>query len=88
MQPDVAPGIRATADAFGVSTRTLYWWRQLLRTDGPQALIPNSKAPLVRRLRRWHPDVLKEIRRLRTELPNLGKEQIFVRLKAWCELRH
>ena len=30
------------------------------------------------------PDVLKEIRRLRTELPNLGKEQIFVRLKPWC----
>ncbi|HGV4386065.1 TPA: IS481 family transposase, partial [Klebsiella pneumoniae] len=24
-------GIRAAADAFGVSTRTLYWWRQLLR---------------------------------------------------------
>ncbi|EOG8333198.1 helix-turn-helix domain-containing protein, partial [Klebsiella quasipneumoniae] len=81
-------GIRAAADAFGVSTRTLYWWRQLLRTGGPQALIPRSKAPLVRRSRHWHPDVIKEIRRLRTELPNLGKEQIFVRLKAWCELRH
>ncbi|HBQ6381210.1 TPA: IS481 family transposase [Klebsiella pneumoniae] len=81
-------GIRAAADAFGVSTRTLYWWRQLLRTGGPQALIPRSKAPLIRRSRHWHPDVLKEIRRLRTELPNLGKEQIFVRLKAWCELRH
>jgi hypothetical protein len=38
-------GIRAAADAFGVSTRTLYWWRQLLRTGGPQALIPRSKAP-------------------------------------------
>jgi hypothetical protein len=41
--------------------------------------------PLVRRSRHWHPDVIKEIRRLRTELPNLGKEQIFVRLKPWCE---
>ncbi|HDT2425513.1 TPA: helix-turn-helix domain-containing protein, partial [Klebsiella variicola] len=66
----------------------LYWWRRLLRTGGPEALIPRSKAPLVRRSRHWHPDVLKEIRRLRTELPNLGKEQIFVRLKPWCEARH
>ncbi|HBU9566992.1 TPA: helix-turn-helix domain-containing protein, partial [Klebsiella pneumoniae] len=65
-----------------------YWWRRLLRTGGPEALIPRSKAPLVRRSRHWHPDVLKEIRRLRTELPNLGKEQIFVRLKPWCEARH
>ncbi len=81
-------GIRAATDAFDVSTRTLYWWRRLLRTGGPEALIPRSKAPLVRRSRHWHPDVLKEIRRLRTELPNLGKEQIFVRLKPWCEARH
>lgn len=81
-------GIRAAADALDVSTRTLYWWRRLLRTGGPEALIPRSKAPLVLRSRHWHPDVLKEIRRLRTELPNLGKEQIFVRLKPWCEARH
>ncbi|BES38886.1 hypothetical protein Ef22C037LT_45140 (plasmid) [Escherichia fergusonii] len=32
--------------------------------------------------------MLKEIRRLRAELPNLGKEQIFVRLKPWCEQRY
>ncbi len=38
-------GIRAAADAFDVSTRTLYWWRRLLRTGGPEALIPRSKAP-------------------------------------------
>ncbi|MET6781821.1 helix-turn-helix domain-containing protein [Klebsiella pneumoniae] len=76
-------GIRAAADAFDVSTRTLYWWRRLLRTGGPEALIPRSSS--VCRSRHWHPDVLKEIRRLRTELLNLGKEQIFVRLKPWCE---
>ena len=74
-------GISAASEAFGVSCRTLYWWRQLLNKEGPEGLIPHSKAPLVRRKKHWHPDVLKEIRRLRTELPNLGKEQIFVRLK-------
>ncbi len=50
-------GIRAAADAFGVSTRTLYWWRQLLRTGGPQALIPRSKAlrdPLIISPKRNH----------------------------------
>ena len=81
-------GINAAAEAFGVSTRTLYWWRRLLNTGGPEALIPRSKAPLVRRTKQWHPEILKEIRRLRTELPNLGKEQIFIRLKPWCEQRH
>lgn len=81
-------GISAAYEAFGVSCRTLYWWRQLLNKEGPEGLIPHSKAPLVRRKKHWHPDVLKEIRRLRTELPNLGKEQIFVRLKPWCEQRY
>ncbi len=64
-------GISAASEAFGVSCRTLYWWRQLLNKGGPEGLIPHSKAPLVRRKKHWHPDVLKEIRRLRTELPNL-----------------
>ena len=80
--------ISAASEAFGVSCRTPYWWRQLLNKGGPEGLIPHSKAPLVRRKKHWHPDVLKEIRRLRTELPNLGKEQIFVRLKPWCAQRH
>ncbi|EEZ0369049.1 transposase [Escherichia coli] len=80
--------ISAASEAFGVSCRTPYWWRQLLNKGGPEGPIPHSKAPLVRRKKHWHPDVLKEIRRLRTELPNLGKEQIFVRLKPWCVQRH
>lgn len=42
----------------------------------------------MRRTKHWHPDVLKDFRRLRTELPNLGKEQIFVRLKPRCEQRY
>ncbi len=37
----------------------LYWWRQLLRTGGPQALIQEAKPP-VRRSRHWHPDVIKD----------------------------
>ncbi len=36
-------GIRAATDAFDVSTRTLYWWRRLLRTGGPEALIQEAK---------------------------------------------
>ncbi len=42
-------GISAASEAFGVSCRTLYWWRQLLNKEGPEGLIPHSKAPLVRR---------------------------------------
>ncbi len=42
-------GISAASEAFGVSCRTLYWWRQLLNKGGPEGLIPHNKAPLVRR---------------------------------------
>ena len=52
-------GISAASEAFGVSCRTLYWWRQLLNKEGPEGLIPHRKAPLVRRKKHWHPDVLK-----------------------------
>ncbi|MBB6916660.1 helix-turn-helix domain-containing protein [Escherichia coli] len=36
-------GISAASEAFGVSCRTLYWWRQLLNKGGPEGLIPHSK---------------------------------------------
>lgn len=32
-------GISAASEAFGVSCRTLYWWRQLLIKGGPEGLI-------------------------------------------------
>lgn len=50
-------GINAVAEAFGVSAQTLYWWCRLLNTGGPEALIPRSKALLVRRTKQWHPEI-------------------------------
>ena len=38
-------GIRAAADAFGVSTRTLYWWRQLLAPVVLRRLFQEAKPP-------------------------------------------
>ena len=35
-------GISAASEAFGVSCRTLYWWRQLLNKGGPEGLIPHE----------------------------------------------
>lgn len=74
-------------DAFGVSRRTLYRWRKLLREKGgnPAALAARSCRP--RRMRQPHHDVrlVAEIRRLRTLYPNLGKAKLHVLLKPWCE---
>ncbi|MER3466643.1 MAG: hypothetical protein C4340_05905, partial [Armatimonadota bacterium] len=79
-------GLLATREAFGVSRRTLYAWRQRLRAGGgkPAACAPLSTRPHHLRQRRWPPALLAELRRLRTQHKNLGKEKLHPFLAAWC----
>jgi transposase-like protein len=69
-------GLLATQEAFGVSRRTLFAWRaQLRRGKGkPHTLAPQSIRPKRLRRRDWPQPLIEEIRRLRAEHPNLGKE--------------
>ena len=80
-------GQAATCEAFGVSRRTLYRWKQTFtQADGdPRALAAHSSAPRRRRQSIWPPALLPEIRRLRTTYPNLGKAKLHVLLHPWCQ---
>ncbi|MBU6421960.1 MAG: DDE-type integrase/transposase/recombinase [Gammaproteobacteria bacterium] len=79
-------GLDATRDAFGVSRRTLYGWRQRYR-QGSQSVValePQSRAPKRRRQRHWPTEVIDEIKRLRAHHPNLGKAKLYPLLERFC----
>lgn len=82
-------GLTAATEAFQVSERTLYNWQANLKQGGGQleALNNKSTAPRVRRVRRWPEAVVQEIRNIRSEHPNLGKDKIHVFLSGFCRER-
>lgn len=82
-------GLKATGDAFGVKKRTLYHWRSLWQASNYafEALNEKSKRPRRVRTRAWPPAVKDEIKRLRDEHPNLGKDKIQVFMAPFCQSR-
>ena len=79
-------GLQATMDAFNMKRRTLFLWKKQLK-DGqgkPQALEEQSRAPVQRRIRAWPFPVLEEIKKLRMQRPNLGKEKLQILLAPFC----
>jgi transposase InsO family protein len=79
-------GLQATLDAFRVSRRTLYRWKAALKAacGNPAALAAKPCVPKKRRTPNTDPRLVNEIRRLRTQHPNLGKEKLHMLLKPWC----
>ena len=82
-------GLLATQEAFGVSRRTLFAWQAQLRRGAgqPHALKPRSTRPKHLRRREWPEGLIEEIRRLRTEHPNLGKEKLHPFIERFCRRR-
>ena len=80
-------GLVAAAEHAGVSERTLFRWQAAYRKGGERGLEPGSRRPHRIHRRRWPEEVVGEIRRLRTEHPNLGKRKIYPLLKRFCERR-
>lgn len=83
-------GLAATIEAYGVQRRTLFAWKKKLE-DGRgrlESLNTGSRAPKTKRRRLWHPALIEEIKRLRCEHPNLGKEKLYPHLLSFCEKRH
>ena len=82
-------GLEATTEAFRVKRRTLFDWKKRFNEGGrkPEALNERSKAPRTRRKRIWSIETISEIKRLRTEHPNLGKEKLYPELKEFCSSR-
>jgi len=79
-------GLSATEAAYGVKRRTLYLWRQKLREGKGklESLNAGSRVPKTKRRRLWHPLVIEEIKRLRFEHPNLGKDKLHPLLARFC----
>lgn len=71
-------GQESTIDAFDVSERTLWNWKfRLDNGEGKiEALNQTARSPQKKRKRIWNVHILDEIRKLREEHPNIGKEKI------------
>lgn len=82
-------GLEATKEAFEIGRSTLFKWKKMQETgEGRmESLNPGSKRPKQVRHRDWPDAVKSEIRRLRTDHPNLGKEKIHIFLKRFCDAR-
>lgn len=79
-------GLKTTLEAFEVKRRTFFAWKKKWIAGGkkPEALNEQSRTPKTRRKRLWSEEVIAEIKRLRFEHPNLGKEKIYPLLLWFC----
>lgn len=79
-------GLSATMEAFGVKRRTLFWWKKRMHEGRHiEVLNDRSKAPHHKRVRTWPTAILGEIRKIREQHPNLGKDKIYIPLRKFCE---
>ena len=80
-------GLDATLEAFKVKRRTLFNWKKQFKTGDskPEALNEKSKTPKTKRKRLWPDAVIAEIKRLRWEHPNLGKDKLQPELLEFCQ---
>jgi len=80
-------GLQAAIDHSGKAKRTLYLWKsQLLKGNGKlEALNEKSRAPKIKRRRLWPPEIIEEIKRIRSAdvHPNLGKDKLYPELLAF-----
>jgi transposase InsO family protein len=79
-------GLQATIDAFDHKERTLYLWKKKLKEGNGklESLNEKSRKPHNIRKRNWSEKIINEIKRLRKEHPNLGKDKINKILKEFC----
>ena len=83
-------GLQATIDAFPMKRASLFNWKKQFNQGGkiPEALNEKKRIPKNRRKRIWPKEVISEIKRIRWEHPNLGKEKIYPLLKCFCEQKN
>lgn len=79
-------GLEMALEAFEVKRRTFFAWKKkwIVGSKKPEALNEKSRAPKTRRKRLWPEEVIAEIKRLRFEHPNLGKDKIYPLLLRFC----
>ena len=79
-------GTEAAVEAFKVKRRTLYLWQAKLKAGQGklEALNDGNRAPKKKRTRLWDYRIIEELKRLRGEHPNLGKEKLYPLLTSFC----
>jgi transposase InsO family protein len=80
-------GLKASLDAFPQKRRTLFLWKRQFKQGGRiiQALNERKKTPKQKRVRIWPEEIRNEIKRLRWEHPNIGKDKLYPLLKQFCK---
>ena len=80
-------GVQAAVDAFGVSRRTLFRWRKVLKDQRGrlESLIPNTTKPHTTRKMFTHLKVIAFIKNQREIISHLGKEKIKPLLDEYCQ---
>ena len=80
-------GTSATLEAFDVSERTLFLWQKRLKEGRGklESLNPEKRIPKNKRKRTWDERILEELRGLRKEHKNLGKEKLHPLLLDFCD---
>lgn len=83
-------GLQAAMDAFPVKRRTLFAWKKQFGIGGKiaEALNEKSRAPRKKRIRTWPQEIIAEIKRLRWNHPNLGKDKVHPLLQTFCLQNH
>lgn len=81
-------GLQAAIDAFKVKRRTLFGWKRKLAEAGGkfEGLNDKKRTPKTKRKRLWPIETINEIKRLRWEHPNLGKDKIYPLLEEFCQV--
>jgi len=79
-------GLAATMDAFPAKRSTLFEWKKKFKEGGGklEALNEKKRAPKTKRKRIWPPEVIREIKQLRQEHPNLGADKTYPLLLKFC----
>lgn len=80
-------GHKIALEAFSLKSRTLYHWKRLWKQGGkkPEALNEKKRIPKNKRKRSWPEELIAEIKRIRWEHPNLGKDKIHPILQRFCK---
>ena len=81
-------GTKPTEEAFNIKERTLFLWQKKLKEGLGKLEFLNSKkrTPKNKRKRIWDSRILDEIKKLRLEHKNLGKEKIHPLLFDFCDV--
>jgi transposase InsO family protein len=83
-------GTEACEEAFKVRERTLYLWQRKLKegVGKLESLNDGNRAPKRKRKRLWDSQTIEEIKRIRNEHPNLGKDKIYPLLFTFCQSKN